>query len=58
MRLLKRNWMELWWKMAGGVKSEYEKIVSTELMEFWHLYDIWLDRMKAENERARNNNRK
>lgn len=34
-------WRELWWNMADGVKSEYDKIKRTDVFEFWKLFDLW-----------------
>lgn len=41
-------WRELWFKMADGVKSEYDKIKSTNLFEFYHLFDLWRDKIDRE----------
>jgi hypothetical protein len=50
---MKKHWMELWWKMAGGLKSEYDQLLATDIFDFWTLYDLWLDRIKDENARRR-----
>lgn len=52
-RNTKKEWIELWFKMANGVKSEYDKIYATDVFEFWTLYDLWLERIKAANAKAR-----
>ena len=39
--------------MANGVKSEYDGILGTDVFDFWSIYDLWLDRLKAENTRAK-----
>lgn len=41
-------WRELWWVMAGGTISEYERIKSIPVLEFWKLYDLWKARNEAE----------
>jgi hypothetical protein len=43
-------WRELWWKMAGGIKSEYDKIKGTDVQEFWKLFDLWHDQIQKERE--------
>lgn len=53
MKKIKRDWVELWWKMAGGVKSEFDRILMTDVFDFWTIYDLWLDRLKEENARAK-----
>jgi hypothetical protein len=53
MRQLKKDWIELWLKMAGGIATEFDKIRAMDTMEFWTIYDIWLDRIKDENSRRR-----
>lgn len=54
----KRDWIELWHKMARGVKGEYDKIVATDVVEFWYIFDLWVDNVKAENSRYKNNQNK
>lgn len=39
--------------MSNGIKSEYDKIVATDVFEFWTLYDLWLDRIREENAKNR-----
>jgi len=34
-------WRETWWNMAGGIKSEYDRIKKTDVFEFWKLFDLW-----------------
>ncbi len=51
----RKYWQELVWAMANGVKSEYDNIMKTDIMEFWYLFDMWLDRIKQENKRASEN---
>lgn len=34
--------------MAGGVKSEYERIKGTDIFEFWAIFDLWKEKVKAE----------
>jgi hypothetical protein len=48
-------WRELWWKMADGVKSEYDRIKATDVMEFWKLFDLWQQRMEQQREQAQKN---
>jgi len=36
--------------MAGGVKSEYDKIKATDVFEYWKLFDLWRDRVNRERE--------
>lgn len=43
-------WREVWWSMAGGVKSEYDKIKATDVFEYWKLFDLWRDRLNRERE--------
>jgi hypothetical protein len=45
MRKLKKDWIELWMKMAGGVPTEFDKIRAIDTMEFWTIYDLWLERI-------------
>jgi len=45
----RKHWMVLCWAMAGGVKSEYDRIWATEIVEFWYLFDMWLSRIKKMN---------
>lgn len=42
-------WRELWFTMAEGKKSEYDRIKATDVLEFWALYDLW----KQQNARQR-----
>ena len=51
MRKVKNDWRELWWAMANGIKSEYDRIAATDVMEFWAIYDIWLDIIKKKNQK-------
>jgi hypothetical protein len=41
-------WRELWWNMADGVKSEYDRVKKTDVLEFWKLFDLWSDALKKE----------
>lgn len=47
-------WQELWWSMAKGIKSEYDQIKATEIIEFYKLLDLWNAKIKAENEALKN----
>lgn len=39
--------------MGNGVQTEIEKIKGIDVLEFWTMYDLWLDRIKEENARRR-----
>lgn len=58
LKKIKKSWVELWFKMANGSMAEYEKIIATDVLEFWGIYDLWLERMKAENAKVRASNSK
>lgn len=51
-------WRELWWKMAGGIKSEYDKIKGTSVFEFWALFDLWKNKIELEREAVKNKPKK
>ncbi len=34
--------------VADGVKSEYEKIKTTDVFEFWKLFDLWKEKTARE----------
>jgi hypothetical protein len=36
--------------MAGGIKSEYEKIKATDIFEFYPILDLWKEKQKREME--------
>jgi hypothetical protein len=46
-------WREVWWEMAKGVKSEYEKIKATDVFEFWNLFNLWQADLKKESARLK-----
>jgi hypothetical protein len=41
-------WRELWWAMAKGKKSEFDRIKATNVFEFWGVFDLWKEQMKLE----------
>lgn len=53
-------WRELWWKMAGEVKSEYDNMKQTDVFEFWKLFDMWQAKLEREKQHYKqlNNSRK
>lgn len=44
------TWRRLWWEMSDHVKSEYDKIKTTDIFEFYSLLDMWAAQVKAERE--------
>jgi len=50
---MKRDWLELWFKMANGVQSEMKSIMATDILDFWTIYDLWLERIKEQNSKSR-----
>lgn len=48
VRELKEMWQELWFKMAGGVISEYNRIKQINLFEFYALFDLWREEVGKE----------
>lgn len=42
-------WRELWFKMAHGITSEYERLKKVNVFEFWALYDLWVEKVTKEN---------
>lgn len=44
--------------MGNGIQSEIEAIKAIDVFEFWTLYDLWLERTKAKNDRAKQQNNK
>lgn len=49
LKKIKKSWVELWFKMANGSMAEYERIIATDVLDFWGIYDLWLERIKQEN---------
>lgn len=43
--------------MADGIKSEYEKIKGTDVLEYWKLFDLWQEQVSKEREFYKNKNR-
>jgi hypothetical protein len=43
-------WREIWWQMADGSKTEYDKIKATDVFEFWKLFDLWNAQVTRERE--------
>jgi hypothetical protein len=43
-------WRELWYGMAEGSKTEYDKIKVTDVFEFWKLFDLHKEKVKKERE--------
>ena len=41
-------WIEIWWSMANGDKSEYDRLKATNVLEFWKLFDLWKARNESE----------
>jgi hypothetical protein len=37
--------------MAGNVKSEYDRVKGTDVLEFWKLFDMWQLQEKADRAR-------
>jgi len=46
IKRLRKMWRGLWWRMAGEVKSEYERIKGTDVFEFFPLFDLWFESVK------------
>lgn len=46
-------WRELWWIMASGKVSEYDKIKRIDVFEFWKIYDLWKEGQKRERDNAK-----
>lgn len=51
-------WTELWFKMADGVTSDYERIKRTSVFEFWDLFDMWQAKLKKETKMYNSLNKK
>jgi hypothetical protein len=51
VRELRSMWQELWFNMADGIKSEYDRIKATNVFEFYELFDLW--RKKTEADRSK-----
>lgn len=45
---IQNTWIELFWAMANGIKSEYDKLKATDILEFWKLFDLWEARLERE----------
>lgn len=54
----RKHWMKLVWKMAENRKSEYDSIMAMDILEFWHLFDMWLAGIKEANKQAENDKNK
>lgn len=51
----KKEFIEKIYTIAGGVKSEFDKLWGTDIFEYYTIEDLWLDRIKKDNERRRQN---
>jgi hypothetical protein len=58
LKKIKKSWVELWFKMANGSIDEYNRIIALDVLDFWGIYDLWLQRIKDENARNRSRNNK
>jgi hypothetical protein len=50
---MKDSWRELWWHMAKGSQTEYERIKALDVFEFYTVRDLWESEIRARNAAAR-----
>lgn len=55
---MRDTWREVWWTMAEGIKSEYDKIKATDVFEYWKLFDLWKDKVDRERETYKTKNQR